>query len=636
MIGKTLGGKYKIYDKVGGGGMAEVYLARDITKGQIVALKILREQYTQGADYVERFKREAESAMKLNHENICAVMDFGSEDQTYYMVMEFIEGKTLTSMIEQQGPLPLADAISYMLQSVKALDKAYKSGIIAHRDIKSQNLMVTPAGQIKIMDFGIAKSRDFATMTTAGSFIGTPEYMSPEQAQGLKVDQRTDIYSLGIVFYEMLAGEVPFESDTPWGVLNMHINKEPFPLANLRKDIPQEVVEVIGHMLAKNPDDRFQNTNELLSAISGLAVKYGGTKNTVVKAKKVPRSNPRVKRNILKIAGIIGAAAILVFGFLFGWQMLKPKPGGITITSTPSGAEILMKGISEKDFVNYGVTPLEIPQLDAGAYDLKLHLEGYVDNTKQIEIKPGEKQIADTVEMTKPGTLTLSSPASISWGKVEAIPGPKDIVIKNTGGYVLKVTKDIGADWISIDKDDVTLEKGLSKTIPVSINPLRIKPGQKYSGTITLKPDFGEPVKISVNLEFSATGSVETNETPKTNQQTGNTNNSGSTSNTGNKGNTGNTGNTGNSGNTGKQNPPPVKDGTIIISCNVGTAAIKINGSQVGTGSATVTRPAGTYTIEIVAGGYKSPPNYLPIPYKTTITLAAGQTYTLPKVILRK
>ncbi len=633
MIGKTLGGKYKIYDKVGGGGMAEVYLARDITKGQIVALKILREQYTQGADYVERFKREAESAMKLNHDNICAVMDFGSEDQTYYMVMEFIEGKTLTSMIEQQGPLPLADAISYMLQSVKALDKAYKSGIIAHRDIKSQNLMITPTGQVKIMDFGIAKSRDFATMTTAGSFIGTPEYMSPEQAQGLKVDQRTDFYSLGIVFYEMLAGEVPFESDTPWGVLNMHINKEPFPLANLRKDIPQEVVEVIGHMLAKNPDDRFQNTNELLSAISGLAVKFGGTKNTVIKAKKVPRSNPRVKRNILKIAGIIGAIAILVFGFLFGWQMLKPKPGSITITSTPSGAEIFMKGISEKDFVNYGVTPAEVPQLQAGAYDLKLHLEGYIDNTKQIEIKAGEKQIADTVEMSKPGMLSVTSSKTISWGKVETIPGPKDIVIKNTGGYVLQVTKDIGADWISIDKDNITLEKDASKTIPVSVNPLKIKPGQNYSGTITLKPDFGEPVKITVSLEFSATGKIDTGETPKTNPQTGSTG-------TTNTGTTGNTSNKGNTGNTGSKpvtpDKPVVKDGTIVITCNVGTAAIKINGSQVGTGSATVTRPAGTYTIEIVAAGYKSPPNYLPIPYKTTITLEAGKTYTLPEVKFRK
>ncbi|HOR47226.1 MAG TPA: protein kinase, partial [Caldisericia bacterium] len=226
MIGRTLGNRYKIYDKVGGGGMAEVFLARDTKTGEIVALKILRDQYTEGTDYVERFQREAKSAMKLSHPNICMVKDFGNDDQTYYMVLEFIEGKTLSSVIEEKGPLPVDVAVSYIKQAALALGEAYRSGIIAHRDVKSQNIMVNPSGQIKMMDFGIAKSRDFATMTTAGSFVGTPEYMSPEQAQGGKVDSRSDMYSLGVVLYEMLAGEVPFEADTPWGVLNMHISKE--------------------------------------------------------------------------------------------------------------------------------------------------------------------------------------------------------------------------------------------------------------------------------------------------------------------------------------------------------------------------------------------------------------------------
>ncbi|MBP7733075.1 MAG: serine/threonine protein kinase [Caldisericia bacterium] len=619
MIGRTLGGKYKIYDKVGGGGMAEVYLARDITKGQIVALKILREQYTQGADYIERFKREAESAMKLQHENICAVMDFGNEGQTYFMVMEFIEGKTLTSHIEQTGPLPLSEAISYMIQSVKALDRAYKSGIIAHRDIKSQNLMITPTGQVKIMDFGIAKSRDFATMTTTGSFIGTPEYMSPEQAQGLKVDGRTDFYSLGVVFYEMLAGEVPFESDTPWGVLNMHITKEPFPLNNLRKDVPQDIIDVIGHMMAKNPDDRYQNCAELLSALSILAAKFGGHKQGAVKAKKVPRSNPRVKRNIAKVAIIIGTIAILVGGFLFGWQMLKPKPGSVSITSNPAGAQIRLKGISETEFKSYGVTNKPVEDLPPGAYDLELQLDGYVSNTKQIEIKSGELLPLETINLQKPGKLSLLTSKNIAWGKVEKIPGPQEIKIKNVGQYKLIVKKEISADWVSVDSESMTLEQNVSKAIPISINPNKIQPGKSYKGFITLTPDQGEPVVISLSLTFSETGKIETAVTPTkpSNQTTssGNTSSSNTSSNTTSKP----------SNQDSTQKPVTPAEGTLSISCNVPTANIKVNGVQVGTGSVTLKKTPGTYQIEIVAPGYKAPSSSLPV-YKTSTSVVAGKT----------
>lgn len=619
MIGRTLGGKYKIYDKVGGGGMAEVYLARDITKGQIVALKILREQYTQGSDYIERFKREAESAMKLQHENICAVMDFGNEGNTYFMVMEFIEGKTLTSHIENTGPLPLAEALSYLSQSVKALDRAYKSGIIAHRDIKSQNLMITPSGQVKIMDFGIAKSRDFATMTTAGSFIGTPEYMSPEQAQGLKVDARTDFYSLGVVFYEMLAGEVPFESDTPWGVLNMHITKEPFPLTNLRKDVPQEVVDVITHLMAKNPDDRYQNCAELLSALSTLSSKYGGSKHVPVKTKKVPRSNPRLKRSIGRIAIIIGILIVVTAGVMFGLQFLKPQPGAVSITSNPAGAEIFLKGISETEFISYGKTNKSVENIPAGAYDLELKLDGYVTGKEQIEIKPGQMLPLQTINMLKPGKLSLISKNNINWGKVEKIPGPMEIKISNTGQYKLVLRKEIKADWVSIDTDDMSLEGGTTKTIPVSVNPNKLQPGKTYIGTVKLIPDQGDPVTVKMNLIFSETGKIET----------GNSGNTGTTGNT-TTGSTSNSGNSGNSGNTGK---PPVtdpkpntnKEGTLSISCNVPTASIKVNGVQVGTGSVTLKKAPGTYQIEIVAPGYKAPSSKLPI-FKTSKTVVAGQT----------
>jgi serine/threonine protein kinase len=636
MIGRTLGGKYKIYDKVGGGGMAEVYLARDITKGQIVALKILREQYTQGSDYVERFRREAESAMKLQHENICAVMDFGNEDNTYYMVMEFIEGKTLTNIIEHSGPMTLGDAVNFIMQATRALDKAYKSGIIAHRDIKSQNLMITPAGQVKIMDFGIAKSRDFATMTTAGSFIGTPEYMSPEQAQGLKVDARTDFYSLGVVFYEMLAGEVPFESDTPWGVLNMHITKEPFPLTNLRKDVPTEVVEVIGHMMAKNPDDRYQTTPELLSALSAIAIKYGGTKQTLVKAKKVPRSNPRLKRNIIRVVIIVVSLAILAGGFMFGWQLLKPQPGSVSVTSVPAGAEIRLKGISETEYKTYGVTNKPIENLQPGVYDLELFLDGYVVGSKQIEIKPGELLPLETITLERPGKLAVLSNKNISWGKVESVPGPKEIILKNSGQYRLVIKKDVSADWVSVDTEDMTLEKNIQKSIPISVNPNKIQPGKEYKGTIKLTPDQGEPVTFNLTLTFSQTGKIETGGTGSTGS-TGSTGTSGNSGNTGNSGNSGNQGSTGNTGST-TQKPPPVqpKEGTLVISCNVPTAAIKVNGVSVGNGSATIKRIPGSYKIEIVAPGYKAPPKFVSPAYVTTVTVTAGQTTTIPQVTFRK
>lgn len=610
MIGRTLGGKYKIYDKVGGGGMAEVYLARDLSIGEIVALKILRSQFTEGTDYIERFQREAKSAMKLVHPNICAVKDFGQDGDVYYMVMEFVEGKTLSHIIEEKGPLSVPEAVSYVKQSALALGEAYKNGIIAHRDVKSQNIMVKPDGTIKMMDFGIAKSRDYATMTTAGSFIGTPEYMSPEQAQGAKTDARSDIYSLGVVLYEALAGEVPFEADTPWGVLNMHISKEPFPIDNLRTDIPSGMVEVLKRLLAKKPDERFQSPTEVVQALDVVMSHYKAPKGQKVQAKKIPRSNAKLKRTVknillgLLVAAVIGGAAVLFM--ILG----AVKPGSIYLSSSPSQASIFMKGPNEDDFIDTNhKTNFELSELRPGKYEFKLVYEGYEPAIIEQRIISGERINTDTIILKHPGKLTLST-KKIDFGKKTELPGPISISLENVGESDMVVIRANNADWILLDKEPLTLTPGAKKTIMLSVDSNKVKPGNTYSDTLTLstKGNEKEAIKLPISFVYEKES---TSNTSDSNSTTGNTS-------------TGNTGKTNNTGST----KPPLKTGTLSVSCNVSGAQVRVNGIIEGTAPLSKTYPPGTYTVNVRKGiGYTT--------FEKKVTITAGGNVSVTATLKR-
>jgi serine/threonine-protein kinase len=245
--------------------MAEVYRARDELLGREVAVKVLAERFSQDRSFVERFRREAQSAANLNHPNIVSLYDYGADEGSYYIVMEFIEGRSLAEVLAADGALLPERAAEIAGDVAKALDRAHSAGIV-HRDIKPGNIMITSSGQTKVTDFGIARAlggEGDQTMTQTGMVIGTAAYLSPEQAQGNPVDARSDVYSLGIVLYEMLRGSAPFSGETPLSIAYKHVREDPPPLGGPGTNIPTELNAVVMKALAKNPDNRYNNAGEL-------------------------------------------------------------------------------------------------------------------------------------------------------------------------------------------------------------------------------------------------------------------------------------------------------------------------------------------------------------------------------------
>ncbi len=266
MVGRVIKGKYKIYDIVGEGGFATVYLGRNMETNEIVAVKVLAEQLTREPRYIERFRREAELAERLRHPNIVRVLDHGVEEGVHFLVMQFVEGLTLDKILSRKGPLPIDEVLAYVEQTCAGLQAAHDAGVV-HRDIKPANLMVTPDGTVKIMDFGIARTESMTNLTQTGVFIGTPRYISPEMAIGIGVDIRSDLYAVGLLTYEILAGVPPFDADNPWAVLRQQIEDQPASLRKVRPDVPAWLNAIISRAIAKEPAKRFQTPDEMLAAL---------------------------------------------------------------------------------------------------------------------------------------------------------------------------------------------------------------------------------------------------------------------------------------------------------------------------------------------------------------------------------
>jgi len=261
LIGSLFDGRYQILRKLGAGGMANVYLAEDQELGRRVAIKILNDRHANDEQFVERFRREAKNAAALSHPNIVSIYDRGEAEGTYYIAMEFIDGRTLKELIVSRGPAPLTVAVEYARQILSALRFAHRHGIV-HRDIKPHNVLVDAEGRVKVTDFGIARAGT-SQMTEAGSIVGTAQYLSPEQARGTNVDQRSDVYSLGIVLYELLTGTVPFNGDTPVEIAMKHLSTVPEPPSAKRPDVPRDLDLIVLRALAKDPGDRYQSAEEM-------------------------------------------------------------------------------------------------------------------------------------------------------------------------------------------------------------------------------------------------------------------------------------------------------------------------------------------------------------------------------------
>ena len=258
-------GSYHILEEIASGGQASVHKAWDTRTGQLVALKVMHPHLAKDAGYLERFRREASLAASITHPNVVRIFDVGQDGEAHYMALEYLP-LSLHNLVQTQGRLPVDRAVEIALQVATGLKVAHEQGIV-HRDIKPQNILIGFDGAAKVTDFGIGRAEEFATMTRTGAIMGTPHYMSPEQAKGLPVDPRTDLYSLGIVLYQMLTGEVPFDADTPWEVIRQQVEGHARPMRRLRGDVPRAVEQVVNRCLEKDPGKRYQSAEEMAQSL---------------------------------------------------------------------------------------------------------------------------------------------------------------------------------------------------------------------------------------------------------------------------------------------------------------------------------------------------------------------------------
>ena len=351
LIGSRLG-DYQVMRKLGRGGMADVYAARQLSLGRDVALKVLRSDYARDNEYVQRFRREARAAAKLNHPNIVQVFDVGSVDSFHYIAQELIDGENLRQSLDRNGVIGLEDAVEVLVGVTAALEVAAEAGI-THRDIKPENVMRSARGIIKVADFGLARlgadmDATRSNLTQAGLTLGTPRYMSPEQVQGKSVDVRSDLYSLGVTMYHLLGGRPPFEADDPLALALMHLHETPMPLDRARNseaasgnpDLPEWLIAVVSRLMNKLPQDRFQSPTELLDAVrnetatSSLGGFGVGTAAATIRLQRAADQSRRFQwRKRLRLVGGI-VLPMICAAVAWGWA-LKVKQKTVTDLLSP-------------------------------------------------------------------------------------------------------------------------------------------------------------------------------------------------------------------------------------------------------------------------------------------------------------
>jgi serine/threonine-protein kinase len=320
--GSLFHGRYEILAPLGRGGMGMVYKAHDRTLDETVAIKVLRPEFAQDPTMAERFKSEIKLARKVRHKNVCAIHDFDEDRGLLYISMEFVEGMDLKRVLKEKGALPMAEAYEVAIQVADGLHAVHEAGII-HRDLKTPNIIVDARGVARLMDFGIAKRHgaEGGTLTATGQVVGTPEYMSPEQAQGMKLDPRSDIYALGIVIYEVFTGAVPFRGETPISTILKHINEAPPLDGPLAARLPADLKPVLRKALAKDPDKRFPTARDLAEALRHArspSRRQQPLPTTVLEAPTVKRAAPPARRFspwlVVVPAAALAAAVYLLAG----------------------------------------------------------------------------------------------------------------------------------------------------------------------------------------------------------------------------------------------------------------------------------------------------------------------------------
>ena len=340
--------RYRLLERIGGGGMAEVFLAEDVLLARQVAVKLLRAQFTGDEDFVAKFRQEARAAARLSHPNIVSIYDVGCEADTHYIVMEYVPGETLKECIKRQGRLPAAVAVEYALQIAAALKHAHDNQIV-HCDIKPHNILIHRDGTAKVTDFGIARAVSSQTTTQVAGVLGSVHYLSPEQARGYGVDSQSDIYSLGVVLYEMLAGAPPFDGNSPIAIAMKHIQEEPRSLKELRPGLPAQLVGLVGKAMAKRPEARQESARVFLQEAEQAAklldgIESGGVPQPQQDTLPEKPSQPARRRLVDRIKKLPrwswGLVGLLLVSFLLGQVIADGGLGG--------GKEVMVQDVIGK------------------------------------------------------------------------------------------------------------------------------------------------------------------------------------------------------------------------------------------------------------------------------------------------
>ena len=443
--GKILGNRYEIIEKIGNGGMATVYKAKCHVLNRYVAVKVLRDEFTTDEEFIKRFAAEAQSAASLTHPNIVSIYDVGHEDNLYYIVMELIKGKTLKQIINEDGKLPWKWSLNIASQIASALETAHRNKII-HRDIKPHNIIITEDGIAKVTDFGIAKVVSNSTITAFGATIGSVHYFSPEHAKGGYTDEKSDIYSLGVVMYEMLTGQVPFDADTAVSVALKHMQEDPIEPMELNPDIPRAVNDIIMKAMQKDTGLRYQSATEMLNDINMALKRPDGdfvSLRTASANFETQRFQPledeeiRTKRNNKKdenkLKQFIGnhkalslfIGAILLFAIAFGGTALVSKL-------------VINKEVDLPNFV--GMTK-ENAQAQADKIKIKLEFEEeYSSDVEEGKIISQNPEYKENYKIKEKSTVSLKISKGTELVKVPKVTGmEKEEAIKALEDLGLKV-----------------------------------------------------------------------------------------------------------------------------------------------------------------------------------------------------
>ncbi len=526
---RVFGQRYRVTEKIGSGGMADVYKAVDDVLGRTVALKVLHAHYATDPDFVARFRQEAQAAANLSHPNIVNIYDWGKEGDTYYIVMEYVRGTDLKTLLNEKGPFPAAKAAEYAAQVCAALSVAHGYDIV-HRDIKPHNIVLTPDGTVKVMDFGIARAAN-STMTQTGSVLGTAHYVSPEQAQGRPLGPQSDLYSLGVVLYELTTGRVPFDGDSPVAVALKQVNEDPVPPRELNPDIPPSMEAVILRAMQKDPADRYASAEEmkrdLQRVASGRMVESVAGATTVMPAvARTARESDRIrqvpqKRNVwpwigvgvLVIAVVLGA--LWYFGFLGGAQdVTVPDLTGMTVEEATSALEAVELELGETE-MRYSEEPTDtvISQTPEPGVDVEAGTAVDVVVSKGAELFP----VPDLTGMTESDAINAIRNAGfelgdidreynkdVDEGKIFAQSPAAGTMVKS--GTLITITVSKGTELRKVP--DVVGKSKADATSTLKSAGFAVKVTEEFSSTVAKDLVISQSPSAGVSVEVGASVTI--------------------------------------------------------------------------------------------------------------------------------